>query len=182
MNLKAYIGIALLLVGVLLCYIGINTDKYSITLILLGAVPAGIGYFLIKDTIINYEADERLSYNKWRKDLKDKGLAIPVDFDHCELKNNQYREQVDKEYTASSDYMALDALVGRDDVAYNEVDQSVLVFSTEVNGEEKIFYSPTINKEKVSLQLRLATQKTTTIYVNPDDPDSYYFDLEFLER
>ena len=181
MTQNVYIGIGLLLIGSLILYFGFDDPDDSITFILMGAAPIGFGYFLIKRAIIEYEPETKVSYSQWQRALKTNGIPITVDFDQCELLNNQYREEVEKGYGTMSESAALNVLMGQEEPDYYDIDQSVLVFKTVINGKKLTFYSAPINKEKVSLQLLLGTQKTTILYVNPNDMDSYYFDLEFIK-
>ena len=182
MNKSGYTGLGLMAIGGLILYFGFNDPVHSITFILLCAVPIGIGYYLLKTAIIEYEPDTEVSTKQWQRDLKASGIALTVEFDKCKLITNQYREEVEKGYGAMSESVAMDSLMGLEEPDYHDIDQSVLVYEVTIKGQSMTFYSPPINKEKVSLQLLLGIQKTTTLYVDPNDVDNYYFDLDFIRN
>jgi hypothetical protein len=122
-------------------------------------------------------------------DLKSTGEKIIVEFDKCELKENDYSEEVDR-YTSSiwapSYYSNLQLLNAMDDPMQNveivEVNQAVLVFQQEKNGKTEKFISPILKNEPTTLRFKLAMKKQTVLYVDKLDRSKYYFDLEFLNQ
>lgn len=58
--------------------------------------------------------------------------------------------------------------------------ESVFIFEYEWKGSRRKFISPIIPKDSVTLEFLLAGQKSTTLYIDPDDPEKYHFDLLFL--
>ncbi|MEM1406766.1 MAG: hypothetical protein AAGG59_08330 [Bacteroidota bacterium] len=180
MKLAGYIGTGLLVVGGFIFFLGFKVANYNLYFLVVGGIMAAIGFYSLKFLNKREEDNAFAEFDEWRQGLKASGTKIEVDFAQCELKSNKYREVVDQGYTPASKYMALDALVGRDNTEYNNVDQSVIVFETELSGEKATFYSPLINKEKMTLEFLLADKKSTNIYVDRLNKDNYYFDLEFI--
>ena len=180
MKFAGYIGTGLLVVGGFVFFLGFKVANYNLYFLALGGIMAVIGFYALKFLNKREEDNAFAEFDVWRKGLKNSGNEIEVDFAQCKLKSNKYREEVEQGYTPTSKYMALDVLVGRDNTEYNNVDQSVIVFETELRGEKVTFYSPLINKEKMTLEFLLADKKSTKIYVDRQDNDNYYFDLEFI--
>ncbi|MEL7145419.1 MAG: hypothetical protein AAFO69_03555 [Bacteroidota bacterium] len=165
MNQNLYIGLILLLIGGLIIYFGFNHPTHSITFIFSGAIPAGIGYFLIKRRIFDPVEQEGISDKEWCQDLKKRGIAIVVPFEDCEFQNSQFQKETDQSTLQH----------------YNG-DQTAFIFKTEVNGTMATFHSPVIQKNSSSLAKLLASKKITTLYIDPSDIDIYYFDLEFIHN
>lgn len=106
---------------------------------------------------------------------------IEVDLNACELKTNNYIEEVEK--IKSSEAKFYDALYDPiRNVENREVNQVVLIFETYESGKKKQYYSPTIYKDETTLRFLLARQKRTFIYVDRMNKSHYYFDLEFLNE
>lgn len=180
MKITGYIGTGLLGLGGLVFFLGFKVANYNLYFLVIGGIMAGTGFYLLKFLNKKEEDSAFAEFDEWRKNLKSTGTKIDVNFDECELKSNKYREEVDQGYSPTSKYMALDALVGKDNTQYNNVDQSIIVFKTEHNGQPATFYSPLINKEKMTLEFLLADKKSTKIYVDRLNKDNYYFDIEFI--
>ena len=180
MKLAGYIGMGLLVVGAGIFLLGFRVANYSLYFLVGGGIMAGIGFYSLKFLSKKEEDNAFAEFDEWRKALKDSGTTIDVDFSQCELKSNQYREEVDQGFTLASKYMALDVMAGRDNREYQNVDQSVIVFETDYKGERVTFYSPLINKEKMTLEFLLADKKSTKVYVDRLNKENYYFDLEFI--
>jgi hypothetical protein len=180
MKFAGYIGTGLLVAGGFIFFLGFKVANYNLYFLIVGGIMAATGFYSLK-FLNKREVDNAFAkFDEWRKNLKSNGTEIEVNFEQCELKSNKYREEIDQGYSPTSKYMALDALVGKDNTEYNNVDQSVIVFNTELKGEEVTFYSPLINKEKMTLEFLLADKKSTKIYVDRLNKDNYYFDLEFI--
>lgn len=177
------IGIGLLAIGGFIFFLGFKVKNYNLFFLLTGGIIAAIGFVL--STFIE-KREEKIINNEflnWKSDLINKGIKVEVDLDKCEIKFNSYREEVIKDYYSPSDkYMALDALVGKDNREFQNVNQSILVYKTEVHGNSRTFYSPIIAKDEISLTFLLGNKKKTLIYVDRLDKDNYYFDLEFLNE
>jgi hypothetical protein len=118
----------------------------------------------------------------WKENLRLNGEKIIVDFTNCEIRNNFYYEEVNKVY--SSEARAYNSLIGQD---YRNVEQqsrhtSVIVFSypNPRTGEKLTFISPVISKDRITLEFLLGEKKQTVIYADRNNPENYFFDVEFL--
>ncbi|MCX2746150.1 hypothetical protein OO013_19885 [Mangrovivirga sp. M17] len=182
MKFAGYIGIGLLVAGGFIFFLGFKVANYNLYFLIAGGIIAAIGFYSLKFLSKREEDNTFAEFDEWRKNLKSNGTKIEVNFEQCELKSNKYREAIDQSYSPISNYMALDALVGNDNTEYNNIDQSIIVFNTELKGRKATFYSPLISKEKKTLEFLLADKKSTKIYIDKINKDNYYFDLEFLWR
>lgn len=167
--------------GTILFFLGFKVANYHLFFLIPGGLMVAIGFYLLKFLNKKEEGKAMYDFNQWRNGLKASGMVLEVDFDQCEIKSNQYREEVVKDhYSPMDNYMALDALVGHDNTQYNNVDQSIIVFEADLGGEKKTFYSPLVHKDRTTLEFLLLDQKSTKIYVDRANADNYYFDVEFL--
>ena len=122
-------------------------------------------------------------------ELKQNGNKLTVVLDDCEIKENNYIEAQD----AYKDKTDLELMLTPNIVMmYNSskaaatkdkpILQTVAVYKTMYLGKEKTFYSPTIAKDKENLLFKFFAQKTTTIFIDKNNPDNYYFDVEFVDK
>lgn len=181
MKISKYLGTGLLFGGGIIFFLGLKVANYHMYFLIIGGVMALAGFYFLQTINKKEENQMEFQFNQWRNKLKSSGIVLDADFDKCEIKSNKYREEVVKDgYSPTDKYMAMDVFVGRDNKEYNNVDQSVIVFETELSGEKRKFISPVINKEKTTLQFLLMDKKSTKIYIDRMNKDNYYFDLEFI--
>ena len=125
-------------------------------------------------------------------DLKENGEKIQVDLTQCELKEHNYIEEKEK-YGHKNDLLTLNiereiqgsnTLGGGSmrNVEQVQVKQTVIIFYRQNirNGQTEKFISRVIPKDKVTLSFYLDTQKQTTLFVDKNNRERYYFDLDFL--
>lgn len=104
---------------------------------------------------------------------------IKVDLNSCKIRSNSYSQQIPE--TKDSRSMLLDAMYDSNSNIRNvEINQAVVIFETDINGQREQFISPPINKDAITLSFLLDKQKETYIYIDRDNRSKYYFDLEFL--
>lgn len=112
--------------------------------------------------------------------FKEKAEKIQVDLLQCEVVSNSYsvEELKHRDYRLQ----ALDSLYGNglSNVRTKNVNQSQLVFTTIIGGENYRFVSPVVTMDRASLMFRMDAQKHTTLYIDSNNTAEYYFDLEFL--
>jgi hypothetical protein len=106
---------------------------------------------------------------------------ILVDLNSCEIKANNYTEQVVDQRSYRS--QAFDTMRGSPK-KYGDIyiNQAMLIFETEKYGQKERYYSPTIYKDEITLRFLLDKQKETYLYIDKNNREKYYFDLEFLEN
>ena len=178
MKLAHKLGTGFIVIGAGLCYLGIRAKSLNLYLFLIGGALAAVGLGLVFITGQKAEKQAHSAFNEWKNKLINYGQVIPVNFEDCEVKSNQYREEIDDDLYHP--YKVLEGLLPSEDPEYNTVHQQVIVYQTDYKGKPKTFLSPTIHKDEISLQFILAKQVSTKIYVDQLDSNNYYFDLTFL--
>lgn len=140
----------------------------------------GLGTLLILSSSKKDDIDMKSVVANEINRLKQFGDRIKVDFNDCEIVTNNYI----KEVATGSSYkvQAFDALYDSNrNIKKVNVNQTVLVFETHRLGRKEKFKSPTIYKDEMTLRFLLARKKETFIYVDRNQKDKYYFDLEFIK-
>jgi len=119
------------------------------------------------------------SESNTKLNLKKNGRKIKVEIEKCIIKPVQHWEK--KEEKGALEIKMLDALSGREAIKDVQVNGCYIIYEYELQGDtKKKLVSPFINKDHVTLSFLLQGQKEIFIYMNPDNSDEYYFDLEFL--
>lgn len=169
--------------GWLILFIGFKVNHYSLYFI-------GIGFVLMLIGASLFYYDKKLAKDKydkttsqWKNKLIQDGIKLEVDFNDCQLKTNEYKEEViDIGYLVPNKYKALDELTGKDNRVYKNVRQVIIIFNQDIRGKKHSFESPIINKDETTLQFLLLNKKKTNIYVDKNNYDNYFIDLDFLEE
>ncbi|MFC4230805.1 hypothetical protein ACFOW1_02810 [Parasediminibacterium paludis] len=155
---------------------------------------AGLAMFMIAALLLrNVPTRIQLTLQKQIADLKENGNKIRVDFSQCEIKENNYTEEQDKFETPNElfsfgygqEIQVLDAFTKPShNVEQIQINQSIIFFNYQNNqtGQEEIFVSRVINKDRVTLMFHLEQQKSTTLFVDKINRKKYYFDLAFLNN
>jgi hypothetical protein len=118
----------------------------------------------------------------WEKDLKNNGMKIIVDLTTCEIQTGTFKKEKE-EISYLDELGGIDILLDAGKMPEpDQYEQSVLIYKHKTtSGKTVKFYGPT-SKNKKTLEILCVMQKETTLYVDRNDYDHYYFDLEFLER
>lgn len=180
-------GIGLLILTFFRRYNG-NVIPYPWLIYVSGILCFLIGFYLLRKTPTTTENKILEKAKALVKDLKENGEKLMVDLDACEIKENHYYQEPDN-FKNATDI----ELVTATDLVYlynkfnspptdNQTLQSVAVFKTNYKGKDRTFYSPTIAKDKDNLLFKFLAQKKTTIYIDKNDSDKYYFDIEFINK
>ncbi len=140
------------------------------------------GTFLIRSSLKNDNINLKKVVANEINRLKRFGDKIKVNLDDCEIVTNNYTKDV---VTASPyNVQVFDALYDSNRPNRNikkvNVNQSIIIFETDRLGRKEKFKSLSINKDEITLRFLLAQKKETLIYVDRNQKDKYYFDLEFL--
>lgn len=178
-------GITLILSGSITCLFFSNYTgsliPYPVLWYIAGILLASAGIAMLWSIL--FKTIKQAKQN-WREEINAFKLTahkIEVDLSTCEIKTNNYIEEVEK--IKSSEAKFYDALYDPiRNVENREVNQAVLIFETYESGKKKQYYSPTIYKDETTLRFLLARQKQTFIYVDRNNKSHYYFDLEFLNE
>ncbi|MCL2327303.1 MAG: hypothetical protein FWC39_02185 [Bacteroidetes bacterium] len=112
--------------------------------------------------------------------FKQQALKIPVDLNDCKIKQHIYRETAETE--ATDRYEALDYIFLNKQPKRNTIEQRCceVTFKATINGNAEIFCVD-IPKDEFPLRILFQQQKTTYLYVDEQDTENFYFDLEFLK-
>jgi predicted membrane protein len=173
--------------------------RYSGTLIpypflfwLLGIILFVIGIYLYRTTSTIKEQKNEGIIKKYIADLKENGERIKVDLTKCEIKENNFTEEKEK-YAGTNTLTYLD--IERQIQMWNaigdatrntelvNINQSVIIFThnNSRQGKTETFVSRIIPKDRTTLLFKLDTHKETTLYVDKQDRQKYYFELDFLD-
>lgn len=145
-----------------------------------GVLAMIIGYFLIKIGISNNTKKQKQELAYDLNIFKSTAQKIKVNLNECKILKNNYQVSIDTGLE-NHGYQALDALYDSSRLQkHNTVNQSIIVFETNVNGRNKKYLSEVIPKDAITLSFLLDKQKETFLYIDRDDYENYYFDLEFL--
>lgn len=111
--------------------------------------------------------------------LKKNADKIEIDLNEVTLKSNNWSEEIVINNSRSG---GLNQMSGRGDLNVEKVqhNENVLLFRVPYkNIVIEIDYA--FSMEITTLEMKLAIQKETILYVNPNDCDEYYLDLDFLK-
>lgn len=71
--------------------------------------------------------------------------------------------------------------IGKDNMHSIESEGCYVQYTyTDFDGQKRTLCSPFIQKDKATLSFMLLQLRELSIYINPQNPDEYYFDLEDL--
>jgi len=180
---KQIIGIILIIVGVIVLLFFDNYPggiiPYPILWYLLSIVIIGIGVLLIRKSLKQKNEEITNQIENELNRLKKYGDKILVDLDKCEILTNNYVEEIESD--SSYTVQRWDALYDSSrNIKKVNVYQTRLLFESNRLGKKEKFYSPTINKDEVTIRFLLALHKNTFIYIDRMYKDKYYFDINFL--
>ena len=168
-------------IGLILLLGVLRASVFNRTIFFIGLVMAGVPLAgLLVHLWISRNRAETESRKHVEK-LKRRGEPIEVVLSDCKIKSNNWSYQKDR--YSDSRIQFLNGISGHGDKNLEtvHVNSCIVVFSTLYKGKNRTFRSGVIAKDEVTLGMLLEMQKTTLIYVDPDNPKDYYFDLEFLD-
>ena len=171
-----FFGVIMLVAGILIALAG-----FRYFLWIPGLLVMAIGWRVMKES----DKAEQEMYEKeiaiLKDDLRLHGEAVRIEFSKCQIKTNDYSEEHEIGYSGRVQF--LNALQDeRKNTETVEVYQSVIVFKYEHDGITEIFYSNIIPREREHLLFMLDTKKETMLYIDKEDRERYFFDLDFLDR
>jgi hypothetical protein len=175
-SLGAKLVVAAFMLGLIIIVVAVKTSVYNFYLV-------GTGILLILISLVFYfmagSSGNENQERKWLAKLKSTGFKIPVDLTKCKIKSNSWIEEKDR---YSNSRIAFWNQVGGDadkNLERVENNHSVVEYECEFKGRKQIFLG-LASKDETTLRILLELKKETTIYVDRDDVDNYYFDLEFI--
>ena len=172
-QITLYIFTVIILLSISLSY---SSSVYYI----IGIVVLGFSvYVILKILEIRNKLLRKTHYDKWVKKIKLRGKKFQIDLMNCEIDTREETVEVDVGggYKSKTlDYM----YDGRENIVRETKYFSEITFFIEVNGIQKEYYSPIVNKDRVTLSFLLEKQKTTSLYISRTNSKDYYIDLEFL--
>jgi len=148
---------------------------YPYLWVLAAIFALGLGIFIIFRGSVFTKKERQIIIEDF-EEIKNSGTKIQVNFSDCTIKSNSFVEEKPR----SSDYrvQSLDAIYDPNrTVISKEVNQSIIVYDTVIDGEKKRFQSGILNKDRITLEFLLANKRETNIYLYQD---KYFFDLDFL--
>jgi chromosome segregation ATPase len=145
--------------------------------IILGLIVL-VGYGVLY--VIQRQTREK-EHEKRRKeidDFKNQADKVQIDLNQLSLKSNEWQEEI---VTDNSKYGGYNQLVGRGDLNIETVQHSLNALELSVSYKgQTIDVLRRVNMDTKTLKMKLAIQEKTTLYINPEEPQEYYLDLEFL--
>lgn len=112
---------------------------------------------------------------------KEYSERIPVDLTLCELHCNEFQSEENRQ--RSSMATMLDSInYSEKNIIRQKHSLIRLRYKFKYNGNEKTFISETIHADIDQVRWSLETHKKTLIYVNPRNPEQYYFDVRLLNE
>ena len=138
-----------------------------------------VGFILLALTHENGARGNKKKLKKNITALKQSGERITINLSECEIKSNDYSEEISAVSGAAAEF---NSLVGDQEksVIAKDVFQSVIVYRHPYFERTETFISQILPIEHTTLLFKLDSQKTTTIYVDRANRSNYYFDVEFL--
>jgi len=108
---------------------------------------------------------------EYENNLKQHGEKIIVDIDNCEIKENNYYEDI-----ASKILLPARA----DDYREQYIVQSVIIYNYKKNGTSEIFVSQTFPVDTITLESHILNHEII-LYVDPTDRSKYFFDFNPIQ-
>lgn len=112
--------------------------------------------------------------------LKRTGDKIRVTLDNAEVKTRSYQQEIISSSLPSRVEIA-DALYDSNrNYKTQQIQQTYIVFYKECNGKMYKFISQATAQNSEALKLYMYKQEGIDLYVDPENPINYYFDLPYL--
>lgn len=163
---------------------------YPVLWWLIGVLCFISGWLILRFTPTVKQQQEKNNLQQQINELKSSGEQIVVKLADCEIKSNNYIEEKER-YGSDNFFTTLDMehniqfFNALGDETRNtkrvSVNQAVLIYILKSeNGEQRKIVSHVLPYERTTLLFKLAAHETTKIYLDKNNRNRYYFDLEFL--
>jgi hypothetical protein len=171
-------GATLLFLGILVCWTGRTPGAYRLPFLLAGLLLVLAGGWLLAG---RKRPAGPPAQDAWKAALRTNGRRLRVNLDDAEIRSNSFREAVEPDASGPVGlYSGLDPLVGRDPVRHRDRSLSRIRIRLAVDGGSEWFYSGLLHQDPVALRF-LISGRQTFVYLDPQQPGSYFFDLDFLD-
>lgn len=175
-NIGIYIALATTILGGIIFYIGLERGDFTFIIIGLAVLVPSIIWTIIWN---RKQKKEEISGRIELEKLKKTSDKIIVNLNTAEIKTNSWTEE---EIIETGRIGMLNQLGGNGDKNIRNVtrNESMVSWIFIYHGKP-IHYTIVIDKEVQSLKMHFAIQKETIFYVDQNNPDNNYLDLEFLQ-
>jgi hypothetical protein len=185
--MNKFIGYSILGIGVLgffLLWIFRDTTillKELWFVISLCTIVAG-SYFLAKYKLAKIEERHGKTYSRLAEveQLKRTGDKVRITLDNAEVKSRSYQHEVINDELPSRIQM-LDALYDENrNYKTQEIQQTYIVFYKRYGGQTYKFISQAMAETAEVVRRYIDGEKGIDLYIDPNNPHKYYFDVPFL--
>jgi|GEM_PF-6768783 len=135
---------------------------------------AYLGYRLVLP-----RSDFAASQNEWRdeiNDIRERGIAVKVDFDKCRITDLSYSYEKERE---SGRIAGMNVLSGNemDNVREVRVGQTEFIYTyTDPTTNQQREYKADLDMDRDTVSMTFLA-RDVMLYIDPDDPDRYFFDF-----
>jgi len=143
-----------------------------------------IGLLLITPFVLYFILDCIKSKRKEYKskleleNFKKTADKIVIDLENIKIKSNSWTDTVVVDNTR---YGGLNQLTGNEDKNIKMIKRDINYVKISVPYKEKTLnFNLSVAMEATILKMHFAIKKETILYVDPENPDNYYLDMEFL--
>lgn len=163
-GLFSYLLAGIFLLGFLFFWVGIDGNKLFVGIGTLILLPFAIWFFIQNRKLKKLENENEIEI----ENLKKYGEKIIVNLENLKIKSNSWQQEVIK----SSKY--------EDEITNIDVNYNMINIDIPYKGEN-INYCVHINMENTKLKMHFAIKRETILYVDRNDKNKNYLDLEFLD-
>jgi hypothetical protein len=167
----------LLIIGTTLSIVGFYL---KLAFILIGSILVLISFLLIKMSIQNDLNNINNVSARGTLGLKNKGLKVKVDFNKCEIITSNHI--LSKVESRSSLLYFYDSLFFSNDKRPKEILLVRLKFIVKISNKDVSFISEPFRMDVKNFEIYLFNYKKTFIYVNKNNYNDFFFDLDFLKK
>jgi len=136
---------------------------------------------LIIGLILGFKSKLRSKSNESKlKDFKSKADKVKIDLTQASIKTNKWTDEI---VTDNSNYAGLNQLTGNSERNIDKIDRTVNSVNVEFKYKgETINHTTNVLMDSDNLKIHLAIQKETILYIDSENYENRYLDLEFIDR
>ena len=168
LDLGVWLLFGLTVLGAVLLYLGFEVESMNTFFFIVGSlllIPALVTIIWGFVTSKKYEEERKERFQHLLKT----GDKIIVDLEKVVVKSNSYLKEIE---VGSGKTSRLETI---------QVHHNALLFKVNYKGQE-YEYRTDVQMAPESLRMYFAIHGKTTLYLDPNNPYNYYFDLRFLDR